>query len=95
MSRHRRDASPEYHRDMANQYLYNATRSLAAADDQLDEFKAWMTSLNRMVLTESPSGPYLEALAGWHTDKRWPWQQAQETTPGPQGVRVDEALPRN
>ncbi len=85
MSRHPADASPEYHRAMATTYLYNATRSLASSDGQLDGFKLWAKDVDR----ENSIGPFLEALAGWHIDKVWPWQES-DSTPGPQGARIDE-----
>lgn len=113
MKPHGANKSSDYHRAMAEQYLYNATRSLAASDDQLAGFKTWSDGLPR---DTSSASHFLGALAGYHTTKEWPWQKPIEdvlvnsgltghpptgeyakdkSTPGPQGARVDEALPRD
>lgn len=83
MRPHGANKSSDYHRAMAEQYLYNATRSLAASDDQLAGFKTWSGDLPR---DASSTSHFLGALAGWHEHKQWPWQ-----TPGPQGARIESA----
>lgn len=65
------EASEGHHRGMANQYLYNATRSLAAADGQLEQFKKWAADLGELSIR---TNDFLTALAAHHAGQPWPWE---------------------
>lgn len=77
------DRAPNaHHQQMALQYLYNATRSLAFATGKVEGFKEWAKAHHTTHL-------YLAALAVHLNGQPWPWEPAEDRTPGPQGVRQE------
>lgn len=79
MGRHKANASPEYHANMALHYLYHAVRSLAAVDGELAAFKQWEKD-HQVSEAIGPASVianqelFLAALCSYHNHRDWPWR---------------------